>query len=271
MNVGTYAEVPTFRAFSLMVNIVSFLVTKHKASRLNSFGEAPFWRERGVEYLRKLFAGVARNTTQPHKLWVLTDSPELIPAGITPILSTLNSKQSPGWWAKLGIFRYGLFPEGEKVFYTDLDNVIGGPLDPILNLDPKPLIMMHDTPNQFAGRWGQGSTMLFRANELSFLWDEYQQRRREIHNTYQTWPRASDQAYIQERIEALRGAPIQLFQEELPHVKFMNSRWQLELNVDHTNCSFVYGCYIPKPHQSNHPFYKDHWRDDDFDKLIGGV
>lgn len=243
------------------MNIVSLLITKHNATRMTATGEAPFWRERGAEYVRKFFAGVRRHTTQPVRLWLLTDTPEAAPSDVTVIPTRLNTRASPGWWSKLGIFMPGIFPRGEKVFYSDLDNVISGPLDPLLELEPTPLVMMHDTPNQFPGRWGQGSTLLFRADELGFLWDEYVRNPAAIMREYWRWPRASDQAYIQERVEKLRGAPVQLFQEELPRVKFLNSRWQLEKGASWRDCSFVYGCYIPKPHQSTHPFYVEHWRE----------
>ena len=38
----------------------------------------------------------------------------------------------PGWWAKLELFRPGLFPEGERLLYADLDTTLVGPLDDLL-------------------------------------------------------------------------------------------------------------------------------------------
>lgn len=38
----------------------------------------------------------------------------------------------PGWWSKIELFRPGLFPEGERVVFLDLDTLVLAPLTPLL-------------------------------------------------------------------------------------------------------------------------------------------
>lgn len=63
---------------------------------------------RGAEYVDKLRAMTARHLKAAHRFVCLRDGP-------------------PSWWAKIDLFRPGLF--SGRVLYFDLDSVITGPLD----------------------------------------------------------------------------------------------------------------------------------------------
>lgn len=84
----------------------------------------------GPEYIRKLHAMVARNITLgvEGEFVCFTDQPDEMPPQITvrPLPEGVT-----GWWAKLWLFSPGLFPEGDRIVYFDLDTVIVGDLDQI--------------------------------------------------------------------------------------------------------------------------------------------
>ena len=67
---------------------------------------------RGEEYVRKLRAGVQWHLSIPHDFVVIDQS------------------DKPGWWAKIDLFQPGRF-DG-RVLYLDLDTVIVGPLEPVV-------------------------------------------------------------------------------------------------------------------------------------------
>ena len=76
----------------------------------------------GDEYVTRLRDGVARNLKDEHRFVALTDRQiegvECVP--VPPMLE--------GWWAKLWLFAPGVFPDGSRVLYFDLDTVITGNL-----------------------------------------------------------------------------------------------------------------------------------------------
>lgn len=87
---------------------------------------------RGAEYVNRLYRGVRNNLREGYKARFIcfTDTPEGIDPGVEcrDMPSTLK-----GWWAKLDLFRPGLFPDGERVVFFDLDAVIVRDIDAILD------------------------------------------------------------------------------------------------------------------------------------------
>jgi len=77
---------------------------------------------------------VARNLTQPHRFRCLADRE------ITGVDTFIPDEQWPGWWAKLGLFRYST----GQCLYLDLDTVIVGNLDRLLSV-----------PLSMPANWGQ--------------------------------------------------------------------------------------------------------------------
>jgi hypothetical protein len=68
---------------------------------------------RGKQYVETMRAMVARNLTRPHQFVCLED------------VGTYG-----GWWAKIELFRPGRF--SGRVLYLDLDSVVVGPLDELV-------------------------------------------------------------------------------------------------------------------------------------------
>ena len=83
------------------------------------------YQGRGAEYVAVLRDMVSRHLGQPHRFVCLTDAPsrhQVETITLTP------GRQ--GWWNKIELFRPHLF-EG-RVLYLDLDNIVVGPLDALL-------------------------------------------------------------------------------------------------------------------------------------------
>lgn len=84
------------------------------------------------EHARAILSGLARYRAPgdpPVRFVVLTDLPYF---GVERIpLST----GWPGWWAKMELFRPGFVPDGERVFYLDLDTVVTGSLSDLLGYE----------------------------------------------------------------------------------------------------------------------------------------
>lgn len=80
----------------------------------------------GDEYVRKLQRGISSQLTthQGNIFTCFTDSP------VEGVLCEPLPAELPGWWAKLGLFKLE-----EPLIYFDLDVVVTGNLDPLLNYD----------------------------------------------------------------------------------------------------------------------------------------
>ena len=76
-------------------------------------------------WVRKLRDGVARNLTVPHRFVCLSDTE--VPCERIPL-----EHDWPGWWAKIELFRPGVITG--PTLYLDLDTVITGSLDELVNL-----------------------------------------------------------------------------------------------------------------------------------------
>lgn len=122
----------------------------------------------GPEYVNILFDMVRRNLPSDYEgaFLCFTDDPTGIDARIEtrPITEDLE-----GWWNKLYLFKEGVFQEGERIVYMDLDTVITGPLDDIFNYTGEFAIL-----RDFMRHEGmQSSVMLWRAGFGKEIWDSY--------------------------------------------------------------------------------------------------
>lgn len=74
-----------------------------------------------------------------------------------------------GWWNKLYLFKNGLFPDGDRIIYLDLKNVIVSSLDDVLAYDGD-FCLLRD----FYRADGKASGLMsWAANKYGFIWDDY--------------------------------------------------------------------------------------------------
>lgn len=83
---------------------------------------------RGAEYVNNLYDMVRRNLSAgyPGRFVCITDDD----AGLHEDIHIIPAPRDiSGWWVKLWMFKRGLFAEGERVIFLDLDTLIIGELD----------------------------------------------------------------------------------------------------------------------------------------------
>lgn len=124
---------------------------------------------RGSEYVNKLHDMVTRNLSDKTKgrFICFTDNPEGLNHGI-------EAKELPdflsGWWNKLYLFKGGLFKDGERIFYFDLDTIIVGGIDEIIKYNGDFAIL-----RDFYRPDGYGSAVMsWIAGKFDYIWDSYE-------------------------------------------------------------------------------------------------
>jgi hypothetical protein len=123
---------------------------------------------RGREYLEKLFDGIDEHLPRStYKTWCITDDPKKIPGYLIPIAADVGVR---GWWNKCALFRPGIFPNGERVLYFDLDTIITGDLSDIAAYTGK-FAALRDF--NFKGNMNSG-LMAWEAGTLDHIWRVWQ-------------------------------------------------------------------------------------------------
>lgn len=144
---------------------------------------------RGVEYVNILADMVARNISKEttYKFICFTDS---INHGFNyftgkegGLYEAPHNKYDPeidvrplpaegleGWWNKLALFKEGLFPDGDRILYIDLDSVITSGLDDIIKYDGEFAILR----DFYRPEGMQSSVMAWKANGHSWIiWEAW--------------------------------------------------------------------------------------------------
>ncbi|MCE0503783.1 glycosyl transferase [Roseivivax sp. GX 12232] len=139
----------------------------------------------GPEYVNRLYSGVRRNLDRPVRFLCMTEHAE----GLHPDIEVLPLPEEPfrgemdralavanrqGAMRKVSLFREGLVPDLEgPILGFDLDVVITGPLDPLLDLAPGKVAMRHDWTEKRKGRpTGHGSVFRYDPAHHGFLYEE---------------------------------------------------------------------------------------------------
>lgn len=138
---------------------------------------------RGLEYVQILHDMVSRNLPEgyPGEFVVFSDyrddyGPE--------ILTRRLPGDIPGWFNKLYLFKDGLFNVGDRIVYFDLDTVITGKLEKLVEYDGR-----FATLRDFYRPKGlQSSVMLWEANGFaSRIWKEWEHARPLMDGGDQAW------------------------------------------------------------------------------------
>ncbi len=111
----------------------------------------------GPEYVNILADMVARNCELPYQFWCFTDDGH-------GLAEDVYVKELPpgldGWWNKLALFKPNTFPGKTRVLFLDLDVVVCGPIEPLINT------------RGISADWLQGGY-----NSSVMVWDEGAHRR----------------------------------------------------------------------------------------------
>lgn len=135
------------------------------------------YQGRGAEYVNILFDMIRRNLAEGFKgrFVCFTDDPTGLDSDIVarPLLKELR-----GWWHKIYLFAPGLFNDGDRVLYFDLDTVITGRLDEIAAYDGEFAILrdlFHDVDHGLKryNKW-QSAVMAWKAGFGGHIWQRFE-------------------------------------------------------------------------------------------------
>jgi len=196
-----------------------------------------------ASWVEKLKNSISRNCTLPHRFVCLSDCE--VPCERIPLEST-----GDGFWAKLQLFKPGLFKD--PVFYLDLDTVICGNIDEIIkSVSNEKFVMWLEADKQI-----HSSAMMWWNGDYSKLWELYLSKPvtywKEL---YKAPPLYGDQALISENVEH------KLFTDTTPKEWF-----HIVTKNDHLrDFSKVKILHFRKIHTKpstlpNHPLVKKHWK-----------
>lgn len=142
----------------------------------------------GVEWVERLHRAMSRNMTAPVRHACITDTPGDLPFWIRAIdvsdwwnvyREYVGGLYIPigGWWAKVQLFNPVHFPFGDTLIYSDLDNLITGPLDGFLT-EGDALRILPDTAENKAFKPGvyrchNSSVMSWKAGTFPHLFNAF--------------------------------------------------------------------------------------------------
>lgn len=130
-----------------------------------------------AEYVNRLAGAVARRTTKPHDFLCLTDDALGLTCPTAPIETDL-----PGWWAKLVLFKPHWALRDRRVVFLDLDTVIVGNIDFLLEYDG-PFAILRD----FYRPDGYGSAIMAFAPGCEDIWDQFHRDTINVMHGDQDW------------------------------------------------------------------------------------
>jgi hypothetical protein len=111
----------------------------------------------GSIYVNRLFNMVKKNLTKPFNFYCMTDDATGLTHDIRvlPIADTSLS----GWWHKLSLFKSDFYGLQGTALYLDLDVVITGSLDPLIDYEPEHFCIMRDTGRN---KWDKFNSSIMR-------------------------------------------------------------------------------------------------------------
>ncbi len=206
---------------------------------------------RGAQYTNILFDSVSRNLAEGYEARFICFTDDA--AGLDPRIDTrpLPNPELKGWWHKLSLFKPGLFDEGDRVLYFDLDTVITGRLDELAALRRSDVPSFDDgfaiLRDAYRPAGLQSSIMAWRANgNAGIIW--------------RTWERAGfpevdggDQAWI-ERVPYLEA---DILQDKFPGL-FVSYKVSGGAIPDKASVVFFHG--EPRPHEVTTGWVPQVWK-----------
>jgi hypothetical protein len=157
-----------------------------------------------VAHVVKLRKGVARHLSIPHRFVCITDQVQAVRnAGITAIPLP---QDWPGWWAKIALFMPTLLTG--PTLYSDLDNLVVGPLDDLIRRTPG-ITMTAD----FSFPEAMNSSVMAWNGDFSAIWQVFLSNAETLIGRYDRRRGAliGDQGFIHDTLRRL-AAPIDTFE-----------------------------------------------------------
>ena len=136
-------------------------------------------------YVNRLHRGVSRFLKRPFRFLCFTEHPEGLEPGIevhplpvepfeAEMVAAMNREGRKGAWRKVSLFKPGLAGMEGPVLGFDIDVVVTGPLDDLLDFAPDKVCMRREWRYERQGKeGGHGSVFLFDPARHPFLYEEF--------------------------------------------------------------------------------------------------
>jgi hypothetical protein len=195
----------------------------------------------GPEYVRALADGLRRHGYSG-AIECFTERARGVPSDVD--VRPLPAPELPGWWGKLALFKPGLWPDGERILFLDLDTVPLGALGDIAAY-AGPFAILRDF--YFPTRL-QSSVMAWPAGWGAHIWQSFEDAGRPMDE------RATDQGWIMrtERASAVR------LQDVFPG-RFVSYKVDCGNGLP-PGASVLCFHGEPRPHQVTDPWLAHEWR-----------
>lgn len=172
------------------------------------------------DYVENLYKMLQHNLSYPLTFHVFTEPSRVVP----PHMVKHDLVEWPGiegprqsWWYKLQLFNKSNF--AGKLLYFDLDVVLTGSLDWVVNLDPRFFWSINDFKKLFRPDWTgiNSSVMYWDTVKFNWIWQHFSSCDiREIMRTHR-----GDQDYLNSVLNNSN-------RKYMPASKFKSWRWQVE-------------------------------------------
>ena len=212
-----------------------------KSQRVRPLVVCVYWGDKyPLNYVRKLKSAVSSNL-RPHDFLCVTANPRVAEMGVQTVTPHVSFE---GWWQKVGLFAPGLLGEPRPVLYLDLDVVITGSLDPLLEFEiPQYGLLMAENfgPNKPQAAHNS-SVMVWVAGDCDDIATEF------------------DPAYM----KALHGDQCYLWRKKTGRIDNFPRSLVRSYKYDCTsgvpeNCRVVVFHGKPDPHEVRAPWVDAHW------------
>lgn len=189
-----------------------------------------------IEYVRRLYKMIERNTTHLHDFFCITDDPKSVDLGHAIVLPTPHPS---GWWAKLELFN---LISDDQILYFDLDTVIVGNIDKLFEYKGKFCIL-----KDFWQPCYNSSVMSIAPGFGWYIWRNYITNPGAVEDNF-----AGDQNWITHEV---MGADV--WQDFAPGV--IGSYKADRLTDNPKDFSLVCFHGKPKPHEIEGGWVAEHW------------
>lgn len=197
------------------------------------------------DYVRRLFNGVRNHTSEEFLFLPVSD----ITCPWDWMWNELKYSW-PGWWAKMELFRPGLFRTGERVLYFDLDTVIVGNIDKLLRIESDEFLMLKPLGgNKRFGERASGIMSWVPNKKTAQMFDKFRKNYA---------PRVfNDPIGDQKYISLLYGMKnIGFIQDHISGI--YSYKWHCKESLPE-DASVVCFHGIPRPHQVQDNWVKENW------------
>lgn len=164
-----------------------------------------------ADYVNLLRRATKENTKQKHRFVCLTDDTEGLDSDIEALpIPNINLKQNKiknGGWPKLTVFKQDLHGLNGRALYLDLDVIITGNLDPLINATEKFLIIkewkrLNDKIRRKKAYGGNSAVFAFDLNQQTKIYEKFNDNQENAFKNHRI-----EQRFVSEYAENLKYWP----------------------------------------------------------------